>query len=60
MLYMTSTKIFAFSEAIVKEHNKEISYDLCSKWVNIKCNNLNDLGYEDLKIKYQALTSKYC
>ena len=39
-----------FCEITVKARNKVICCDLCNKWIHIKCNNLNDLDYEDLKI----------
>ena len=38
-----------FCEAIVKTRDKAICCDLCSKWIHIKCNNLNDLDYGYLK-----------
>ena len=31
--------------------DKAICCDLCSKWIHIKCNNLNDLDHEYLKSK---------
>ena len=43
------TLICTFCEKIVKTCDKAICCDLCSKWIHIKCNNLNDLDYEDLK-----------
>ena len=46
---MTDTDTCPFCETIVKTHDKAICCDLCSKWIHIKCNNLNDLDYEYLK-----------
>ena len=46
---MTNTDICPFHEKIVKTCDKGICCDLCSKWIHIKCNNLNDLDYENLK-----------
>ena len=46
---MTPTDICPFCETIVKTCDKAICCDLCSKWIHIKCNNLNDLDYEYLK-----------
>ena len=43
--------MYFFCEAIVKTRDKAICCDLCSKWIHIKCNNLNDLFYEYLKRK---------
>ena len=46
---MTNTDICPFCEKIVKTRDKGICWDLCSKWIHIKCTNLNDLDYEYLK-----------
>ena len=46
---MTNTDICPFCEKIVKISDKPVCCDLCSKWIHIKCNNLNDLDYEYLK-----------
>ena len=43
---MTDTDICPFYEAIVKTRDKAICCDLYSKWIHIKCNNLNDLDYK--------------
>ena len=34
----------------------------CAQWIQVKCkrNNLNDLDYEDLKMKNQTLYCKLC
>ena len=46
---MTNIDICPFCEKIVKTRDKAICCDLCSKWIHIKFNNLNDLEYEYLK-----------
>ena len=46
---MANAHICPFCETTVKTRDKVISCDLCSKWIHIKCNNLNDLDYECLK-----------
>ena len=46
---MTNTDICLFREKVFKTRDKGICCDLCSKWIHIKCNNLNDLDYEYLK-----------
>ena len=46
---MTNTDICPFCEKIVKIRDKPVCCELCSKWIHIKCNNLNDLDYEYLK-----------
>ena len=43
---MANTDICPFCEKIVKTRDKAICCDLRSKWIRIKCNNLNNLGYE--------------
>ena len=43
---MANTDICPFCEKIVKTRDKAICCDLRSKWIRIKCNNLNDLDYE--------------
>lgn len=48
----------ASCEIIVKARDKAICCNLCNKWTDIKCNNLNNLDYEDLKIKNNAGTVK--
>ena len=47
---MTNIDICPFCEKIVKNRDKTICCDFCSKWIHIKCNNFNDLGYGYLKI----------
>ena len=54
---MANTYICRFCEAIVKTLDKAICCALCSKWIHIKCSNLNDLDYEYLKSKDE---SWYC
>ena len=54
---MTSTEICPFCEKIVKTRDKAIC-DLCIKWIYIRCNNLNDLDYECLKIMMKLGTVK--
>ena len=39
---------FPFCEITVKASVKAIC---CVQWIDIKCNNLNDLDYKDLKIR---------
>ena len=46
---MANIDICPFCEKIVKTRDKAICCDLCSKWIHIKFNNLNDLEYEYLK-----------
>ena len=49
-----------FCETIVKTRNKAICCDLCSQWIRIKCNFLNDLDYEYLKRKDGTWHCKTC
>ena len=51
---MANTDIFPFCEKIVKTRDKSICCYLCSKCIHIKCNNLNDLDYEYLKINNET------
>ena len=46
---MTNIDICPVCEKIVNTRDKAICCDLCSKWIHIKFNNLNDLEYEYLK-----------
>ena len=57
---MTNTNICLFCEKIVKTRDKAIFCDLCSKWIHIKCNNLNDLDYEYLKSNDETWYYKTC
>ena len=49
-----------FCEITVKARIKAIFCDQCNKWIHIKCNNLNDLEYEDLKIRDESWYCKAC
>ena len=44
----------------MKACDKAVCCDLCNKWNNIKCNNLNDLGYENLKLGNEFWYCKAC
>ena len=57
---MTNTDICPFYETIAKTRDKVICCDLCSKWIQIKCNDLNDLDYEYLKRKDETWYCKTC
>ena len=57
---MTNTDICPFCEKVVKIRDKPVCCDLCSKWIHIKCNNLNDLDYEYLKSNDKAWCCKFC
>ena len=57
---MTNTDICPFHEKNVKTCDKAICCDLCSKWIHIKCNNLNDLDYEYLKSNDKTWYCKFC
>ena len=57
---MTNTDICPFCEKIVKIRDKPVCCDLCSKWIHIKCNNLNDLDYEYLKSNNETWYCKTC
>ena len=57
---MTNTEICHFCEKIVKTHDKAICYDLCIKWIHIRCNNPNDLDYEYLKNNDEAWYCNAC
>ena len=57
---MTNTDICLFREKVFKTRDKGICCDLCSKWIHIKCSNLNDLDYEYLKSKYKTWYCKTC
>ena len=57
---MTNINISPFCEKIVKTRHKAICCDLCSKWIYIKCNNLNDLDYEYLKSNDETWYCKSC
>ena len=57
---MTNIDICPFSEKIVKTRDKAICYDLCSKWIHIKHNNLNDLHNEYLKSNDETWYCKTC
>ena len=57
---MTNTAICPFCEKIIKSCDKAICCDLCSKWIHIKCNNLNDLDYEYLKSNDETWYCKTC
>ena len=51
---MTNVDTSPFFEIILKAHDKAC-YDLCNQWIHIgmdsTCNNLNDLDYENIKLK---------
>ena len=57
---MTNIDICPFCEKILKTWDKAICCDLCSKWIHIKCNNLNDLDYEYLKSNDETWYCKTC
>ena len=57
---MTNTDICLFREKVFKTRDKGICCDFCSKWIHIKCNNLNDLDYEYLKSKDKTWYCKTC
>ena len=48
---MTNSDICLFCKTIAKACEKATCFDLCNKRIHIKCNNLNNLGYENLKRK---------
>ena len=48
---------FPFCEITVKASVKAIC---CGQWIDIKCNNLNDLDYKDLKIRDEPWYCKAC
>ena len=49
-----------FCEIINKACDKAVCCDLCNKWIHIKCNDLNDLGYENLKLRNESWYCKEC
>ena len=55
---MANTNICPFCEITVKTHGRAICCDLCSKWIHIKYNNLNDLDYEYFKLLMKLGTVK--
>ena len=57
---MTNIDTCPFCEIIVKACDKAVCCDLCNKWNHIKCNNLNDLGYENLKLGNEFWYCKAC
>ena len=57
---MINTNICPFCEIIVKIYDKAICCDLCSQWIYIKCNNLNDLDYEYHKSQDETWFCKTC
>ena len=57
---MKNTDICPFCEKIVRTRDKAIFCDLCSKWIYIKCNNVNDLDYEYLKSKDETWYCETC
>ena len=57
---MTNTDTCLFCEKIIKTCDKAICCDLCSKWIHIKCYNLNDLDYEYLKSNDETWYCKTC
>ena len=57
---MINTNICLFCEIIVKICDKTICCDLCSQWIYIKCNNLNDLDYEYHKRQDETWFCKTC
>ena len=48
---MTNSDNCPFCEAIFKTLVEAICCDLCSKWIHIKCHNINNLNFENIKIK---------
>ena len=42
---------YPFCEIILNVRDKAICCDLCNKWIHIRCNDLNDLDQEDLKLR---------
>ena len=38
-----------FCKLNVSDRAKAICYDHCNEWIHIKCNELNDIDYENLK-----------
>ena len=57
---MANTDICSFRETIVKTVDKATCCDLCSKWIHVNCNNLNDLDYKYRKIKNETWYCKTC
>ena len=57
---MTNINISPFCEKTVKTRDKAMCCDLCSNWIHIKCNNLNDLDYEYLKSNDETSYCKTC
>ena len=57
---MTNTNICLFCEKFVKTRDNAIYCDLCSKWIHIKCSNLNGLDYEYLKRNNETWYCETC
>ena len=51
---MTSIGTYPFCEIILNVRDKAICCDLCNKWIHIRCNDLNDLDQEDLKLRHET------
>ena len=57
---MRKTDIHRVCETIAKTRDKAVTCDLSSKCIHIKCNNLNNLGYEYLQRKDETWYCKTC
>ena len=57
---MINTDTCCFCEKIIKTGDKAICCDLCIKWSDIRCNNLDGLDYEHLKSHDETWYCKTC
>ena len=48
-----------FCKLNVSDRAKAICYDHCNEWIHIKCNELNDIDYENLKTSNMVLHTMY-
>ena len=57
---MTNIDSCPICKIIQQAHDKAVCFDLCSKKIHMKQNNLNDLGYGNLKLRNETWCSKEC
>ena len=57
---MTNIDTCPFYEIIVKARDNTVCCDLCNKWIHTKCNHVNNLDYENLKLRNKFWYCKAC
>ena len=57
---MSDIDTCSFCEIIVKVCDTAMCFDLCNKWIHVKSNNINDLDYENCKLRNESCYCKEC